>query len=332
MTSPPEDLGPGDAVPDGDLAREDPAPDGTLAPEDLAHDDVAPEDLARDGVASDPALDRSSERAPEEPDRDPLEQEYEHPKVAATGAGSTVTPAGVPETSAHPEVATASEDAEAFRARWTDVQFGLSTRRVKQSTKVTGWWPNSCSTWPERSPKSVADWRANGTRALTSPPRTCAPPSNATVCSSSASSQPDRDSSSRHRRRGAGGLPQPAPRHAGTTGGFAHARRTGSRQCIPTSQLLSGPASVDTNKDDAEVEARNPTRRTRSTPCGPPACRSQHLPSGRRRDSDPVWPRLPCRGQAEQQHPSQSVVRPLRRSSATGPPSRPRWATARARW
>jgi len=143
MTSPPEDLGPGDAVPDGDLAREDPAPDGTLAPEDLAHDDVAPEDLARDGVASDPALDRSSERAPEEPDRDPLEQEYEHPKVAATGAGSTVTPAGVPETSAHPEVATAdttasagpllaSEDAEAFRARWTDVQFGFvnSPRRA----------------------------------------------------------------------------------------------------------------------------------------------------------------------------------------------------------
>jgi len=136
MTSPPEDLGPGDAVPDGDLAPEDLAPDGTLAPEDLAHDDVAPEDLARDGVASDPALDRSSERAPEEPDRDPLEQEYEHPKVAATGAGSTVTPAGVPETSAHPEVATAdttasagpllaSEDAEAFRARWTDVQFGF---------------------------------------------------------------------------------------------------------------------------------------------------------------------------------------------------------------
>jgi hypothetical protein len=131
----PEDLGPGDPAPNGDLPREDPAP------EDVAHDDLAPRDLAPKDpafgeVASDPALDRPSEPAPEQPDPDPLEQASEHPKVAVTGAGSTVTPAGMPQTPAHPEVATAdntasagpllaSEDAEAFRARWTDVQFGF---------------------------------------------------------------------------------------------------------------------------------------------------------------------------------------------------------------
>jgi hypothetical protein len=131
----PEDLGPGDPAPNGDLPREDPAT------EDVAHDDLAPRDLAPKDpafgeVAGDPALDRPSQPAPEEPDRDPLEQASEHPKVAVTGAGSTVTPAGMPQTPAHPEVATAdttasagpllaSEDAEAFRARWTDVQFGF---------------------------------------------------------------------------------------------------------------------------------------------------------------------------------------------------------------
>jgi hypothetical protein len=164
----PEDLGPGDPAPNGDLAREDPAPDDTPAPEDLAHDDVASEDLAPkdlahddvgsddfaprdlalkdpafDEVASDPALNRPSQLAPEKPDRDPLEQEHEHPKVAATGAGPAVTPVGAPESPPRPEVATAdttaaagpllaSDDAEAFRARWTDVQFGFvnSPRRA----------------------------------------------------------------------------------------------------------------------------------------------------------------------------------------------------------
>jgi hypothetical protein len=88
-------------------------------------------------------LNRPSQLAPEKPDRDPLEQEHEHPKVAATGAGPAVTPVGVPEAPARPEVATvdttaaagpllASDDAEAFRARWTDVQFGFvnSPRRA----------------------------------------------------------------------------------------------------------------------------------------------------------------------------------------------------------
>jgi hypothetical protein len=131
----PEDLDRGDPAPNGDLAREDPAA------EDLAHDDVAPRDLAPrdsafDEVASGPALNRPSERASEKPDRDPLEQEHEDPKVAATGAGPAVTPGGVPEAPPRPEIATAdstaaagpllaSDDAEAFRARWTDVQFGF---------------------------------------------------------------------------------------------------------------------------------------------------------------------------------------------------------------
>jgi hypothetical protein len=162
----PEDLGPGDPASNGDLAREDPAPDGTLAPEDLAHDDpardevahddvahddvahddvasddlaprdLAPRDPAFDEVASDPALNRASQLAPEEPDRDRLEQEHEDPKVAAAGAGPAVTPVGMPEAPTRPEVATAdstaavgpllaSDDADAFRARWTDVQFGF---------------------------------------------------------------------------------------------------------------------------------------------------------------------------------------------------------------
>jgi hypothetical protein len=152
----PEDLGPGDPAPNGDLAREDPAPDGTLAPKDLAHDDVAHDDVAHDDVAhddvahddlapkdpafdevaSDPALNRASQLAPEKPDRDRLEQEHEDPKVVATGAGPAATPVGVPEAPPRPEIATAdsaaaagpllaSDDAEAFRARWTDVQFGF---------------------------------------------------------------------------------------------------------------------------------------------------------------------------------------------------------------
>jgi hypothetical protein len=147
----PEDFGPDDPAPNGDRAREDPAPDGTLAPEDLApddlahddlaHDDVAPKDLAPsdpafDEVASGPVLNRPSERASEKPDRDPLEQEHEDPKVAPAGAGPAVTPVGVPEAPPRPEIATgdttaaagpllASDDAEAFRARWTDVQFGF---------------------------------------------------------------------------------------------------------------------------------------------------------------------------------------------------------------
>jgi hypothetical protein len=121
----PEDLGPGDPAPNGDLAREDPAPR-----------DLAPRDPAFDEVASGPPLNRPSERASEKPDRDPLEQEHEDQKVAATGAGPAVTPVGVPETPPRPEIATAdstatagpllaSDDAEAFRARWTDVQFGF---------------------------------------------------------------------------------------------------------------------------------------------------------------------------------------------------------------
>jgi hypothetical protein len=149
----PEDLGPGDPAPNGDLAREDPAPDDTPAPEDLADDDVAPDDVAPrdlapkdpafDEVASDPALNRPSQLAPEKPDQDPLEQEHEHPRVAATGAGLAVTSVGAPEAPVRPEVATAdttaaagpllaSDDAEAFRARWTDVQFGFvnSPRRA----------------------------------------------------------------------------------------------------------------------------------------------------------------------------------------------------------
>jgi hypothetical protein len=81
-------------------------------------------------------LNRPSERASEKPDRDPLEHEHEDPKVVAMGAGPAVTPVGVPETPPRPEIATAdtratagpllaSDDAEAFRARWTDVQFGF---------------------------------------------------------------------------------------------------------------------------------------------------------------------------------------------------------------
>jgi hypothetical protein len=131
----PEDLDPGDPALNGDPARENPAP------EDLAHDDVAPRDLAPrdpafDEVASGPALNRPSEQASEKPDRDPLEQEHEDPTVAATGAGPAVTPGGVPEAPPRPEIATgdttaaagpllASDDAEAFRARWTEVQFGF---------------------------------------------------------------------------------------------------------------------------------------------------------------------------------------------------------------
>jgi hypothetical protein len=151
----PEDLDRGDPAPNGDLAHEDPAAED-LAHDDPAHDEVAHDEVAHDDVASDdlaprdlaprdpafdevasgPALNRPSERASEKPERDPLEQEHEDPKVAATGAGAATTPRGMPEAPPRPEIATgdttaaagpllASDDAEAFRARWTDVQFGF---------------------------------------------------------------------------------------------------------------------------------------------------------------------------------------------------------------
>ena len=132
---PPKSAERSDLIEEADLERRE-VPSDDLAPRDLA-----PRDPAFNEVASDPALNRPSQAAPDKPDRDP--QEHEHSKVAARGAGRPVTPVGAPESPPRPEVATAdttaaagpllaSDDAEAFRARWTDVQFGFvnSPRRA----------------------------------------------------------------------------------------------------------------------------------------------------------------------------------------------------------
>jgi hypothetical protein len=128
----PTDTNQSDLIEEVDLERRD-----DLTPEDLGPGDPARKELApRDFAPRDPALNPSSERASEKPDRDPLEQEHEDSKVVAAGAGPAVTPVGVRETHPRPEIATAdstatggpllaSDDAEAFRARWTDVQFGF---------------------------------------------------------------------------------------------------------------------------------------------------------------------------------------------------------------
>jgi hypothetical protein len=166
----PEDLAPDGDLAGGDPARDGAVGPDDLAHDDVAAEALAPKHLApkdpassevevesdpaaSDLAASDPAMNRPSEPAPRELDRDLLEPEDEHPEVAAAGAGEgagegpTATPETpeTPETPARAEVATgetaapaeplpllAADDAEAFRARWTDVQFDFvnSPRRA----------------------------------------------------------------------------------------------------------------------------------------------------------------------------------------------------------
>jgi hypothetical protein len=127
---------------EADLARDDRTGDQVarddLAPEDLARDD----DVARDDLAGEPALtegrspDLATDAEPgEEPQ--PLRQDYGRHEATATGtdpdlASITAAPAaqaaadaGTADTATKAGHLLAADDAEAFRARWTDVQHGF---------------------------------------------------------------------------------------------------------------------------------------------------------------------------------------------------------------
>jgi len=132
------DLARDDRTEAADLARDDVARDN-LAPEDLARDDLAPEDLARDDLASEPALTggRSPDLATDvEPGEEPLRQDDGRHEVTATGTDPDLASIAAPAAQAAADAGTAAtatkaghllaaDDAEAFRARWTDVQHGF---------------------------------------------------------------------------------------------------------------------------------------------------------------------------------------------------------------
>jgi hypothetical protein len=115
---------------DDDVARTD---------DDVARTDLAPEDLARDDLAGEPALTqgRSPDLATDvEPGEEPLQQDSGRHEVTATGTDpdlASITPpaaqaaadAGTADTATKAGHLLAADDAEAFRARWTDVQHGF---------------------------------------------------------------------------------------------------------------------------------------------------------------------------------------------------------------
>ena len=112
-----------------------------VARDDLAPEDRAPEDLARDDLAGEPALteDRSPDLATDvEPGEEPqpLRQDYGRHEVTATGTDPDLASIAAPTAQAAADAGTAdtatkaghllaADDAEAFRARWTDVQHGF---------------------------------------------------------------------------------------------------------------------------------------------------------------------------------------------------------------
>jgi hypothetical protein len=122
---------------DDDVARADLAPEDLARDDDVARDDLAP-GLARDDLASEPALtegrspDLATDAEPgEEPQ--PRQQDYGRHEATATGTdpdlASTAAPAaadaGTADTATKAGHLLAADDAEAFRARWTDVQHGF---------------------------------------------------------------------------------------------------------------------------------------------------------------------------------------------------------------
>jgi hypothetical protein len=115
---------------DDDVARDD-AADRT---DDVARDDLAPEALARDDLAGEPALTqgRSPDLATDvEPDEEPLQQDPGRHEATATGTDPDLASINAPAAQAAADTTTkaghllAADDAEAFRARWTDVQHGF---------------------------------------------------------------------------------------------------------------------------------------------------------------------------------------------------------------
>jgi hypothetical protein len=110
-----------------DVARDDLAPEDR-APEDLARDDLPGEPILTGGRSPDLATDVEPGEEPQ-----PLRQDYGRHEVTATGTdpdlASTAAPAaadaGTADTATKAGHLLAADDAEAFRARWTDVQHGF---------------------------------------------------------------------------------------------------------------------------------------------------------------------------------------------------------------
>jgi hypothetical protein len=129
-----------DATEEADLAPDDRAEAGDRTDEDVARTDLAPEELARDDLAGEPALTegRSPELATDvEPGEAPQPpRDSGRHEVTATGSDPDLASAAAPAAPAAADVGTADtaakaghllavDDAEAFRARWTDVQHGF---------------------------------------------------------------------------------------------------------------------------------------------------------------------------------------------------------------
>ena len=126
---------------DDDVARDDLAPEDLARDDNVARDDLAP-GLARDDHPGEPALTegRSPDLATDvEPGEEPqpLRQDYGRHEVTATGTDPDLAPSTAPAAPAAADAGTpdtaatkaghllAADDAEAFRARWTDVQHGF---------------------------------------------------------------------------------------------------------------------------------------------------------------------------------------------------------------
>jgi hypothetical protein len=125
-----EDLAPEDLAHDDDIARDDLAPEDR-APEGLARDDLAGEPALSEGRSPDPAADVEPGEAPQ-----PLRQDDGRHELTATGtdpdpassaapAAQAAADAGTADTATQAGHLLAADDAEAFRARWTDVQHGF---------------------------------------------------------------------------------------------------------------------------------------------------------------------------------------------------------------
>ncbi len=126
-----------DLAPDDRTEAADRTDDDVARPDDdAAHAD---DDLARDDLAGEPALTegRSPDLATDvEPGEEPLQQDFGRHEVTVTGTDPDLASIAAPAAQAAADVGTAdtatkaghllaADDAEAFRARWTDVQHGF---------------------------------------------------------------------------------------------------------------------------------------------------------------------------------------------------------------
>jgi hypothetical protein len=116
---------------DDDVARDDLAPEDLARDNDVARDDLGGEPALTGGRSPDPATDVEPGEEPQ-----PLRQDYGRHEITATGTdpdpAPSITPAaqaaadaGTPDTATKAGHLLAADDAEAFRARWTDVQHGF---------------------------------------------------------------------------------------------------------------------------------------------------------------------------------------------------------------